>query len=131
MFPLEVPPGTTLESLFTDVLPKAHAQMVPKGGGNERFVAVQEVRGLGSYTLDIRGDVLTVTAGETAKPDFWVTVAEETAQLFHDGWMGPKTLAPKSMPKEIVAISDPRVLKRLALVNAKAELALVDLGKGG
>ncbi len=127
MFPLEVPPGTTLESLFMEVLPKAHAQMVPKSAGNERFVAVQEVTGHGSYTFDIRGDVLVVTEGAADKPDFWVSVSEAHAQLFLDDWMGPKKLAPRSLPKDVVAISDPRLLKRLAMVSAKAELALVDL----
>ncbi len=126
MFPIEVPPGTTLESLFLDVLPKAHAQMVPPDAGG-RFVAVQEVRGFATYTLDIRGNVLTVTEGAADKPDFWMTVAEAHAQLFLDDWMGPKKLAPKTFPKELVAISDPRILKRLAMVSAKAELALVDL----
>jgi putative sterol carrier protein len=127
MLPIDVPPGTTLESLFFDVLPKAHAQMVPKDAAAGRFVAVQELRGFATYTLDIRGSELKVTEGAADKPDFWVTVAEEHAQLFLDDWMGPRRLAPKSLPQELVAISDPRILKRLAMVSAKAELALVDL----
>jgi len=126
MLPIDVPPGTTLESLFLDVLPKAHAQMVPKDATG-RFVAVQEVTGFATYTLEIRGNDLKVTEGAADKPDFWVTVAEAHAQMFLDDWMGPRKLAPKSFPKEVIAISDPRILKRLAMVSAKAELALVDL----
>src|SRR5262249_33852358 len=43
MLPFEVPPGTTLESLFHDVLPKAHARMIPAGAPSDRFIAVQRV----------------------------------------------------------------------------------------
>ncbi len=127
MFPIEVPPGTTLATLFSDVLPRAHAQMVPKTAGSERFVAVQEVTGFRTFTFDIRGHELKVTEGVAEKPDFWLTVAEKHAQLFLDDWLGPRRLAPKTFPKDVVAISDPRLLKRLALVNAKVELALTDV----
>ena len=127
MFPVEVPPGTTLESLFLEVLPKAHALMVPKSAGADRFVVVQEVRGHGTYTLDIRGADLVAREGAADKPDFWMTVTEETAQLFLDDWLGPRTLAPKTFPKDLIGISDPRLLKRLSMVSAKAELALTDV----
>ena len=127
MFPIEVPAGTTLESLFLEVLPKAHAQMVPASAGNDRFVAVQKIEGWKTFTFDIRGAKLAVTEGAAEKPDFWVLVAREHAQLFLDDWLGPRELAPKNLPKEFVAISDPRILKRLSLVNAKAELALTDV----
>ena len=127
MFPLEVPPGTTLGTLFSDVLPKVHAQMVPASAGAERYVVVQRIEGFETYTFEIRGPKLEVRVGAADKPDFWVLVPRANVELFLDDWLGPKRLVPKSVPKEIVAVSDPRILKRLAMVSSKTELALTDL----
>jgi putative sterol carrier protein len=127
MFPFEVPAGTTLDSLFREVLPKAHAQMVPASAPRDRFVVVQKVSGFETFTLEIRGPEMKVSPGATDRPDFWVLTPRENVELFLDDWLGPKKLVPKRVPKEMVSISDPRILKRLALVSAKAELALTDL----
>jgi putative sterol carrier protein len=131
MLPFDVPPGTTLESLFTEVIPRAHALMVPAGqqpGPGDRFVAVHSVRGWKTFTFEIRGGRLDVREGHAAQPDFWIHVERDAIQTFLDDWMGDKRLLPKSMPKDLVGITDPRVLKRLALVSGKAELALSNLG---
>ncbi len=127
MLPFEVPLGTTLDSLFAEVFPKAHAQMVPPSAGNDRFVAVHEVTGFKTFTFEIRGQELRVREGDAENPHVWVVVEKSAADLFLTDWLGPKNLVPKNVPKDIVAITDPRIMKRLALVSAKAELALTDL----
>jgi putative sterol carrier protein len=128
MFPFEVPAGTTLDALFREVLPKAHAQMVPAGAPRDRFLVVQRVERFGTFTLEIAGREMKVKAGAADKPDFWVLVDRTNVELFLSDWLGPKKLVPKRVPKELVSVSDPRILKRLALVSAKAELALAGLG---
>jgi hypothetical protein len=128
MFPFEVPAGTTLDTLFREVLPKAHAQMVPPGAPRDRFVVVQKVEGFETFTLEIAGPDMKVRTGGTDEPDFWILVARANVELFLDDWLGPKKLVPKRVPKDFVSLSDPRILKRLALISAKAELALADVG---
>ena len=131
MLPFEIPAGTTLDTLFTDVLPKTHAKLVPAAAGTERFVVVSRVVGFKSFTLEICGNVLTVREGEEAGANFWQMVTRETAQRFLDDWLGDKRLAPTSLPKgPLISLSDPRILKRLSLVSGKVELALTDVVGG-
>jgi putative sterol carrier protein len=127
MFPFEVPPGTTLDTLFREVVPRAHAQIVSRTAPRDRFVVVQKVAGFETFTFEIVGPEMRVTTGVTEKPDFWLLVERANVELFLSDWLGPKRLVPKRAPKELVSMSDPRVLKRLSLVSAKAELALLDL----
>jgi putative sterol carrier protein len=129
MLPFVVPPGTTLESLFHDVIPRAHAQLVPAASHRDRFVAVHAVKGWKTVTFTIRGGTLEVREGAESAPDFWIHVERDAVEMFLADWMGNQRLLPKRMPKDMVAISDPRVLKRLALVSGKAELALDLNGK--
>jgi putative sterol carrier protein len=130
MFPFEVPPGTTIDGLFRDILPRAHATMVPASAPRDRFVVVEKVAGFETFTLEIEGPRMTVRTGAVERPDFWVLLERSNVQLFLDDWTGDKKLLPQRMPKEMVSISDPRVLKRLALVSAKAELAIKGIGDG-
>jgi putative sterol carrier protein len=131
MLPFEIPAGTTLDTLFTDVLPKTHAKLVPAAAGTDRFVVVSRVVGFKSFTLEIRGAALTVREGEEAGATFWQVVARETAQRFLDDWLGEKRIAPAALPKgPLVSLSDPRILKRLSLVSGKVELALTDVTGG-
>jgi putative sterol carrier protein len=130
MLPFEVPPGTTLDTLFREVLPRAHREMLPGGGAapKDRFVVVQKIVGFETFTLEIAGAEMKVSVGAADRPDFWVLVERANVEFFLSDWLGPKKLVPKRAPKDLVSVSDPRVLKRLALVSAKAELALTDLG---
>ena len=127
MLPFEIPPGTTLDTLFTEVLPRTHAELVKNQVGGETFVVVNRVVGFKSFTIDICGSKLTVREGEDASASFWQVIEEETAQRFLDDWLGKKTLAPRALPPgPLVSLSDPRILKRLAMVSGKVELALTD-----
>jgi putative sterol carrier protein len=127
MLPFEIPANTTLESLFAEVLPKAHAQMVPPTAGTDRFIAVHKVAGWKVFTFEIRGQALRVSEGAADAPDFWIHVEKASIELFLNDWTGDKRLFPKRVPKDLVSVSDPRVLKRLALVSGTAELAVTDL----
>ena len=131
MLPFEIPAGTTLDTLFTDVLPRTHAKMVPATAGTERFTVVCRVVGWKSFTLEIRGAALAVREGEEAGASFWQVVTRETAQRFLDDWLGEKRFGPLTPPKgPMVSLSDPRILKRLSLVSGKVELALTDVATG-
>jgi putative sterol carrier protein len=127
VLPFEVPPGTTLDALFREVLPKAHVQMVPPSAPRDPFVVVQKIEGFETFTLEIAGPHMQVHAGAAARPDFWLVFERAHVELFLNDWLGDKKLVPKRIPKDVVSISDPRILKRLALVSVKAELALTDL----
>ena len=131
MLPLEIPPGTTLDTLFTEVLPRTHERLVPALAGTDRFVVVSRVVGWKSFTMEIRGAVLLVREGEEPGANFWQVVTRETAQRFLDDWLGDKRLAPAAHAKAtLVSLSDPRILKRLSLVSGKVELALTDMTGG-
>jgi hypothetical protein len=126
MFPFEIPPGTTIDTLFRQVLPAVHRSLVlPRArdaADSERFVAVVRVSGATSFTLEIQGSELSVREGEGASPSFWVVLDEPT--LWKLAGLVPTARA------DLVLVTDPRVLRRLALVSARAELALIGSGGG-
>jgi hypothetical protein len=128
MLLLDVPADTTLDSLFADVLPRAHREMVPDGGDGALFSVVYRVRGWKTLTLDVRGKRLDVRDAAADRPDFWVCVDKRVVETFLEDWKTDKRLLPQRFPEGAVSISDPRVLRRLALISAKAELALTDVG---
>jgi hypothetical protein len=128
MLPFEIPQGTTLASLVTEVLPAAHRKLA-KGKG--RFRAVVRFEGGASYTADIDGGDVTIREGEEAGAHAWIVTRSSTAELFLADWMGARRFVPRlgdGMP--FVLLSDPDVLKRLVLVEGKIELALSDFEGG-
>jgi len=131
MFPIEIPKGTTLESLFTQVVPDTHARFVPANAGTEEHKIVVQVSGAKAYTLKVRGKDLAVTEGEEAGHALWARVERKTVELFLDDWMGPKRWVPKFVPPGgLVLMTDPRILKRVTMVSAKVELTVPDFDGG-
>ena len=138
MLPFEIPPGTTLEGLLTDVVPAAHARLVPQSAGREPFTCAIELEGLGRWVVSLDGPKMTVRAGEERAPDVRIRARAEDAKEFFDDYLGPKRLAPKTKRAApgsggVVMLSDPRVLKRVKMVNGTVELAIADFddGRGG
>jgi putative sterol carrier protein len=123
MLPFEIPAGTTLDSLVTDVLPKAHAKLA-KGKG--RFRGVIRFEGGPSYTVDVDGTKLEARKGEETGAQAWLVTRAATAEKFLADWMGPQRFAPKVAAAQFVLLTDPDVLKRVAMVEGKIELALRD-----
>jgi hypothetical protein len=127
MFPFEIPPGTTVRALVTDVIPRAHAELVPKSAGPETFRAVIAIDRGPSFTADVRAGAIDVREVEEKKVDFWITFDEPVAARFLADWSSTKALAPKfAPPGDVKLLTDPRVLKRLAMVSGKVEIALAD-----
>jgi len=130
VLPIAIPAGTTLRSLVTEVLPAAHAALVPAGAPADVFRAVIAVDGGESFTVEIRGAKMDVREGEREQKklvDFWITFDEDVAERFLEDWSGPQRFAPKFVPPgDVKAPTDPRLLKRLAMVSGKVELALDD-----
>src|SRR5262245_41359011 len=52
VLPFEIPEGTTLDSLIGDVVPQAHARLVPAHAGREPFTCALEIDGAGSWVVD-------------------------------------------------------------------------------
>ena len=128
MLPFEIPEGTTLDTLVTQVLPDAHRKLA-KGKG--RYRAVVRFEGATSYTVDIDGSEAAVRRGEESGAHAWIVTKASTAELFLADWMGERRFLPKlgdGMP--FVLLSDPDVLKRIVMVEGKIELALRDFGGG-
>jgi putative sterol carrier protein len=128
MLPIDIPAGTTVETLVTEVVPALHARLVPADAPPDAFTVALRIEGCGDFTAHIRGVDMQVEATPTARPTLWVHTTERTIAHFLDDAAGPKRFFPKFPPVGGVLIaSDPRVIKRAALANGRIELALEDV----
>jgi hypothetical protein len=129
MLPLDVPPGTTIPSLVTQVIPGVHARLVGPGGPNDVFTIAVRIEGCGSWTARIRGAEMHVDHGEEDHPTLWMYTTQAMAERFLHDALGPKRLVPRSVPSAgdgVVTMSDPRVIKRVAMASGRIELAVLD-----
>jgi hypothetical protein len=130
VLPLDVPPGTTIESLVTDLIPDLHERMVVDGGPTDVFTIAIRIDGRGSWTARIRGREMDVDEGEIERPTLWMYTTESMAERFLADALGPKRLLPK--PRDaapasgVLTMTDPRVLQRIALASGRIELAVLD-----
>lgn len=133
MLPFEIPDGTTVETLLTQVVPAAHARLVPSSAGREPFRAAIEIGGLASFVVSLDGPSMTVAKGEEKNVDARLRFHARDAEAFLADWTGEKRLVPKAKPPgDLLLLSDPRILKRLKLATGAIELALRDFdGDGG
>jgi hypothetical protein len=145
MLPLPLPPGTTLASLVETLLPAAHAASVPASAPREPITLVLSLAGSRDataatppprvYTLVVRGPTLTVSRDEAATRDVWIHAEGVIADHFVADWSAGASLAPrwKTVPgkAEVPALlTDPRILRRVQMVNGRVELALSDFSLG-
>ncbi len=127
MLPLEIPAGTTIESLLTEVIPAVHGRLVADDAPREALGIAVRIEGRGSWTLRVRGREMTVDDGEDALATLWVCATERSAELFLEDAAGPKRLVPRFAPVGGVAtMSDPRVIRRVAMASGRVELATTD-----
>jgi hypothetical protein len=131
MFPIEIPKGTTPESLLLEVLPATHARFVPEGtDGTEHVIGVR-VDGGASYSIRVRGRELSVAEGEAEGAALALRVERKTVERFLDDWMGEQRFVPKFLPPSgVVLMTDPRILKRLMMVNGSVEMGVPDFEGG-
>jgi hypothetical protein len=131
MLPFEIPAGTTPAALVTDLVPKAHARLVPSSVPQDSIRC--GVYFLGSdlaYTVDIKGAALKVTEEAPRDAALYIAVALDTVQAFLDDAAGPKKYVPRFEPAEIKMMTDPRLLKRVLMAQGKVELGLTDFPGG-
>jgi hypothetical protein len=129
MLPLDVPPGTTILSLMTHVIPGAHARLVGPDGPKDAFTIAVRIDGSGSYTARIRGAEMRVEPGEEDRPTLWMYTTHAMAERFLQDALGPKRLVPRPVPSvgdEVLTMSDPRVIKRVAMASGRIELAVIE-----
>ncbi len=130
MFPFDIPPDATIESLVTELAPAVHAQLVPAGAAGETtYVVVVRVEGSGAWTVRIRGRDMSVETGEADRPTLWMHATAGTVERFLEDARGPRRLLPpaRAIPATgLVSLSDPRVLKRVAMASGRIELAARD-----
>ena len=108
MLPFDIPPGTTVSSFVTQVVPKAHASLVPRDAPSaEPLVIVVRIEDCASWTLRIRGPVMTVEDGEELPPTeraaMWVYTDARCVEWFLADATGPKRLLPRFPPVSGVA----------------------------
>jgi hypothetical protein len=141
MFPKDFPPGTTARTLVTAIFPSEHERLVPRDAGAAE--ASLHIEGGPSFAFRVEGNRLDVTClpappgGRTkGKPDvpnapLSVTVHAATLERFLADWMVEKRYLPRFPPQgDVKLLSDPRLLRRLALVGARIEIALTDFEGG-
>jgi hypothetical protein len=126
MLAVEIPPGTTIESLLTQVLPELHGRLVPGDvPATETFDVVICVEGRGSWTARIRGSAVSIERGAQDRPTFWVHTTPRSIERFLADAAGPRRLQARFDPVGGVAtMSDPRVLRRVAMASGRIELAV-------
>jgi len=127
MFPLQIPDGTTIESLLTEVVPELHGRMVGADAPADEYTVAVCVEGRGSWVVRIRGRVMKVEEGEVERPTLWMHTTERAIERFLEDAVGAKRFLPKFAPiGGVGTMSDPRVLKRVAMASGRIELAARD-----
>jgi putative sterol carrier protein len=127
MLPIEIPEGTTVASLVTEVVPELHGRMVGADAPGEAFSVAVQIDGEGSWVVRIRGREMTVEEGEVDRPTLWIHTTARAVERFLEDALGPKRLLPRFAPVGGVGtMSDPRVIKRVAMASGRIELAAVD-----
>lgn len=129
MFPIDIPPGTGVEALLEEILPAAHARLV-SDDGDEEHRAVLRVTGGPSYTLEIRGRRASAARGEEGAPAVWVVAPREALERFLEDWATARRFVPRVDPSGFVMLTDPRVLRRVARVSGRLQLAIADFPLG-
>lgn len=128
MLPFELAPGTSLETLMRELLPRAHREHA-RGPG--QYQVVTSFDGGPAFTLDIDGTEIDVREGAAARPHVSLSSHATTAAHFLDDWSTTRNFLPKfPMPPDLRIVTDAALLRRLALVNGSVELALVDFAPG-
>ena len=127
MLPLEIPPGTTAELLVTKLVPELHARLVGEGGPGDELSIALRIDGTGSWTLRICGARMSVEEGEEERVTLWLYTTKRDIALFLEDALGLGRLAARSVRAgEVATMTDPRVLKRLALASGRIELGVRD-----
>jgi putative sterol carrier protein len=127
---MEIPKDTTLESLVEHVIPAIHAQLVPTDASTEAFTVAVRIDNGRSWTAHICGGEMRIVEGESERPTLWFFTTARAVERFLEDATGPRRFVPKFEPVAggAAVLSDPRVVRRVAMANGRVELALRDDG---
>ncbi len=132
MLPFDVKLGTTPLELFTEVIPKAHRQLVPKHENKDELVVAVRVEGdpdCDSLRASIRGSEITVSSSSgPAHVAIWLE--KNSLNAFLEDWATLRRYVPKFSPTGASILTDPRVLRRIVHVTGTIETALPDFPGG-
>lgn len=127
MFPIEIPPGATVESLVTEIVPELHGKLVPAEAPGDAFAVAVRIEGTGDWTVRIVGRQMRVEEGAIDRPTLWMWTTTRSVERFLRDARGPQRFLPKGAPPGgLVSMSDPRVIKRVAMASGRIELAVRD-----
>jgi hypothetical protein len=125
----EIPPNTTIRSLVESVAPALHARLVPDDAPTDALAVNVRIEDAGSWTAYIRGREMRVVEGEADRATLWLFTTARTVELFLEDATGPRRLAPKFEPTAATPLlSDPRLVRRVAMAHGRIELVLRDVG---
>ncbi len=136
MLPFDVKLGTTAFELFTEIIPRAHRQLVPKLGDRDEITVAISVEGdsaCEAIHCSIRGAEIAVTpttGRDGSEAQLYLLLKHDSLRAFLEDWGTDKKYLPKFSPKGASIFTDPRVLKRLAQVTGSIELALPNFPTG-
>jgi hypothetical protein len=136
VLPFDVKLGTTPFELFTEIIPRAHRQLVPKLGDRDELIIAVSVDGdpeTNALRCVIRGAEISVSAAadnSDSDAHLYLLLRIDSLQAFLNDWGTDKKYLPKFSPKGASIFTDPRVLRRLAHVTGSIELALPNFPSG-
>lgn len=130
---MDIPAGTTVRSFVEDVVPAIHAELVPADASREPYVVAVRVGHEEGWTVHILGPEMRVVAGEAARPTLWLFATTRAVERFLEDATGPRRLVPTFEPVGGAAgaavLSDPRIVRRVAMANGRIELAVNEGGE--
>ena len=116
MLTLNVPVGVSLQHALVELLPKWHRQLVPVGRKHPDYVAVVKVRGEdgGVFTVRVRGQQMTVSAGEDSDRDLWILTDDYVVRYLLDDMSEAHAFVPRALAEgaPVRLISDPLMVER-------------------
>ena len=130
---MEIPAGTTVRSFVENVVPAIPAKLVPADAASEPFTVAVRVEEAGSWTVQIHGCRMRVDAGEPERSTLWLFTTARAVERFLEDATGPRRLMPKFDPVGgaggAAVLSDPRVVRRVAMAEGRIELAVTEDGE--
>jgi hypothetical protein len=133
MLPFAIPADTTASRLFREILPRAHAELVPASTSKDLLIISVQIDGSESessfdLSYEVRGAQIGIREGAASRPHLAIATSTDAIARIVRDVNGAARLVPKFKPtSDVVLLTDPRLLRRLAMVAGSVEIALDDL----
>ncbi|MFO0663357.1 MAG: SCP2 sterol-binding domain-containing protein [Polyangiaceae bacterium] len=110
-----------LRDFIVQDFPRIHSELVPQTAQGS-FVVRIELRGEGTFKLEVSGSKLTVSTQFVPRPDAWVSLDAAAADAFFSAFLK----SGKVLSTPPVLLTDPRLLKNLCMASAHLSFELRD-----